>query len=128
MSPSPHLLHGLSMASLSATATRARSRAGHVSLWSIVGLLIVAYVGGVAGLPPPSVQVLRVVGIVPILPTLWFVWVDRTRKLRVDPDLPRTLRRTPPRAAPTLICRRASGRLRFSRPCHDAGAERCPSG
>jgi hypothetical protein len=62
--------------------TRARSWQGHVSLWSIVVLLALAYYGDVAGPPPPTVQVLKTVALIGSLLTLWFIWVDKTRTLR----------------------------------------------
>jgi hypothetical protein len=66
-------------------ATRARGWAGHVSLWSIVGLLTLAYVGNLVGPPPPSVGALRVVSTAMLLLMFWFVWVDRTRAPRASP-------------------------------------------
>jgi hypothetical protein len=62
--------------------TRAKGWAGHVSLWSIVALLAVAYVSSALGPPPPSVAALRLVSTIALLLTFWFVWVDRTRALR----------------------------------------------
>jgi hypothetical protein len=62
--------------------TRARSWQGHVSLWSIVVLLALAYYGDVVGPPPPTFQALKTVALIGSLLTLWFVWVDKTRTLR----------------------------------------------
>jgi hypothetical protein len=62
--------------------TRARNVAGHVSLWSIVALLALAYWGNVVGPPPPSVTALKTVALAGSVLTLWFLWVDRTRTLR----------------------------------------------
>lgn len=63
--------------------TRARGRAGHLSLWSLVIALAVLYVGTVRGTPPPSVGAIKVVSTL-TLPVLlaWFIWIDRTRTLR----------------------------------------------
>jgi membrane-bound metal-dependent hydrolase YbcI (DUF457 family) len=63
--------------------TRARSWAGHVSLWSLVLLLVYAYIGTIEGSPPPSVAALRMVSSITIVVLFaWFVWIDRTRTLR----------------------------------------------
>jgi hypothetical protein len=69
---------------LSFATTRARSLAGHLSLWSFVALLVVAYVGSSFG-PPPSVEALRVVGLVTWLFVPWAFWIDRSRVLRAAP-------------------------------------------
>jgi len=69
------------------STTRARNVWGHVSLWTMLLLLVLAYVGNVAGPPPPSVAALRAVSTVFLLLTFWFVWIDRTRELRLGVGL-----------------------------------------
>jgi len=65
--------------------TRARSLAGHLSLWSFVALLVLAYLGSSFGPPPPSVAALRTVGLVIWLFVPWAFWIDRSRTLRAAP-------------------------------------------
>ena len=62
--------------------TRAKRWMGHVSLWSFVGLILLAYVGAVTGPPPPSVEALRTVGLVTWAFVPWAFWIDRTREVR----------------------------------------------
>lgn len=66
--------------------TRAKGWAGHVPLWSLVLVLMYAYIGNVEGSPPPSVAALRMVSTIMIVVLLaWFLWIDRTRTLRSAP-------------------------------------------
>jgi membrane-bound metal-dependent hydrolase YbcI (DUF457 family) len=64
------------------STTRARGWAGHLSLWSYVGLLVAAYCGNLVGPPPPSVDALKTVGLVTWLFVPWAFWIERTRTLR----------------------------------------------
>ena len=58
--------------------TTARGMAGHVSLWSLVVVLMVIYIGGI-GSPPPSESVLAIVGLSAWLLVFWGFWIERTR-------------------------------------------------
>ena len=62
--------------------TRAERWIGHLSLWSFVGLILLAYVADVTGPPPPSVEALRAVGLVTWAFVPWAFWIDRTREVR----------------------------------------------
>lgn len=63
--------------------TRAKRWPGHVSLWSLVALLAVAFMATAQGAPPPSIVLMGVVSIaVVVVLFLWLVWIDRTRELR----------------------------------------------
>jgi hypothetical protein len=62
--------------------TRARSWWGHVSLWSMIALLMAAEVQDAMGVPPPSLDVMRVASTAALLLIFWFVWIDGTRELR----------------------------------------------
>jgi hypothetical protein len=70
--------------------TRAKGWAGHVSLWSVLALLVLAYFMDLFRLPLPVVEALHSVFLVvpALLLLLWFVWVDRTRTLRTAPRAP----------------------------------------
>ena len=65
--------------------TRARSWAGHLSLWSFVALLVLAYVSSSFGPPPPSVEALRALALIGWLFVPWAFWIDRSRTLRAAP-------------------------------------------
>jgi len=64
-------------------ATRARGWPGHVSLWSLVAVLALAFVGTAQGAPPPSIEAMGLVSIaIVIVQFFWLVWIDRTREPR----------------------------------------------
>jgi hypothetical protein len=64
-------------------STRARTWVGHVSLWSLVAVLALAFAGSAQGAPPPSVEAMAVVGVaVALLQLLWLIWIDRARAPR----------------------------------------------
>jgi hypothetical protein len=65
---------------LYATSTRPRDSIGRWSFAGLVGFLLVAYFGNIAGGPPPSVTAIVVVGIAgALLLLLWSWWADRHR-------------------------------------------------
>ena len=64
---------------LYATYTRARDRIGSIAFWSYVALLAVSYVSNFFSPPPPSVQMLMIVGFVAWLFVPWAWWFDRHR-------------------------------------------------
>lgn len=62
-------------------ATRAKSRAGHVSLWSLALLLAIAYGMSPWNEPPPGMKAVAVLGLVAVALTIaWAMWIDRTRE------------------------------------------------
>ena len=64
-------------------ATRARDAIGRWAFAGLAALLVVAYLGNVAGGPPPSVTALWVVGIIGSLVILALsVWIDRHRDVK----------------------------------------------
>ena len=63
-----------------ATSTRAKDRAGTVSLWAFVATLAVMYVAGIVGPPPPSVGVLIAVSFAGWLFLLWGHYIERRRE------------------------------------------------
>ena len=60
-------------------ATRARDRLGTVLLALFVVVLVVLYVGSVAGPPPPDVRVLAYSALAGWLFVAWGYWIDRHR-------------------------------------------------
>ncbi len=66
---------------LYATGTRARNRAGAISLWALVGLLVALYVAIALGPPPPSAQAIMVGGMASWLFVPWAFWIDRNREV-----------------------------------------------
>ena len=63
--------------------TRAKRWTGHLSLWSFVGLLVLAYCATAFGPPPPSVELLGYVGLITWVFVPWAFWIEHTRELRV---------------------------------------------
>ncbi|HUK62904.1 MAG TPA: hypothetical protein VLV15_06215 [Dongiaceae bacterium] len=64
------------------STTRARGWLGHLSLWSLVGLLSFAYVGNLTGPPPGDPHTLAVVALVGYVFVPWAIWIERTRAPR----------------------------------------------
>ena len=60
--------------------TRARDRVGSWGLWAMVALLVVFFVGGTFGAPPPSERSLAVTTLGLWLFVPWGWWVDRHRQ------------------------------------------------
>lgn len=64
------------------SATRAASWKGHLSLWTLLALILAMYAGDASGsAPPPSVPVLTAFAFLGWLPPLWGLWIERTRTL-----------------------------------------------
>ena len=59
-------------------ATRARGWTGHLSLWSLVGLLVLAYAMDLIG-PPRNLETPQGVVLSALSLLLWFLWVDHSR-------------------------------------------------
>jgi hypothetical protein len=62
--------------------TRAKDRIGHWALWSLVFLLVAAYVGNLTGSPPPTPKIVAWVTLGMWLFVPWGYWIDRHRTLR----------------------------------------------
>jgi hypothetical protein len=67
-------------------ATRARGWSGHVSLWSMVVLLLLAYAANLGGPPPPDPHTLALAALIGFLFVPWAFWIERTRVARL-PDV-----------------------------------------
>jgi hypothetical protein len=64
------------------SATRPIRRAGSVSLWSYVGLLLLLYIASIFAPPAPDIRAVAL-GNLLFLPSLfWAGWIERTRALR----------------------------------------------
>jgi len=59
--------------------TTALDRTGQYALWVFVALLLVTYVGSVAGPVPPSDRAVAIAGVGQWLFVLWAYWIDRHR-------------------------------------------------
>ena len=71
-------IFGLGLA-LYLRTTTARDRIGSISLWSLVGFLVLVYLGNVFGSPPPSVRAIAWLGQAQWLLVIWAYWIDRHR-------------------------------------------------
>lgn len=60
--------------------TRARDRIGSIGLWSLVGFLVLAQAGSIAGPPPPSVSAMAWGAEGMWLLVAFARWVDRHRE------------------------------------------------
>ena len=63
------------------SATRAKDRAGHFALSSLLGLLLVVYFASAFGPPPPNVHVLALSALAIWLTVPWAGWADAHREL-----------------------------------------------
>lgn len=66
-------------------ATRASNRLGRYGLWSLIGLLLLLYVGNLMGPPPPSVRALAIVSPGQWIFIPWCYWLDRHRPSAAAP-------------------------------------------
>ena len=63
-----------------ARSAPARDRIGTWAFWSLIGFLVIAYLGNAFGPPPPNVQTMAIAGIAgSALFTVWAWWADRHR-------------------------------------------------
>lgn len=62
--------------------TRPVDKTGVYSLWALVIVLLVSYMGAIFGPPPPGVAALALVGEAQWLFVLWGYWIDRHRALK----------------------------------------------
>jgi hypothetical protein len=63
-------------------ATRALDLAGDLAFWLLIALIVVIYVGGIFGPPPPSRRALEAMALGLWLIPAWGYWIDRHRELR----------------------------------------------
>ena len=64
-----------------AQATRARDLVGRWAFITLVGFLIVAYLGNLLGAPPPSVTAIYILGLIGgAVLLVWAWWVDKHRQ------------------------------------------------
>ena len=63
-------------------ATPATDRIGSGALWSLLGLLVVLWLGAVFGPPPPNERVLTMSALAIWLTVPWAAWADRHRQVR----------------------------------------------
>jgi membrane-bound metal-dependent hydrolase YbcI (DUF457 family) len=61
-------------------STRALNRKGSYGLWLFLGFLIVIYIGGLFGPPPPSPEPIVIAGLAQWLFVFWAYWIDRNRE------------------------------------------------
>lgn len=59
--------------------TQARDRTGHWSLWSMVALLLLIFLGGFISAPPPNARAVAIVTLGLWLFVPWAAWADRHR-------------------------------------------------
>lgn len=64
------------------TGTRAKDRTGTYALWSLLLLLLLAYVGSVFGPPPPTERAIAISALALWLTVAWAAWADRHRQIR----------------------------------------------
>ena len=74
------LMYGLGLA-VYLRMTRAADRIGSWALWTLVVFLAAAWVGSVAGPPPPSERIVEISGLAMWLFVPWGYWIDRHRVL-----------------------------------------------
>ena len=67
--------------------TNARGRAGVYGMWGFIGLLLVAYIGSLAGPPPPSARAIALTGIAFWIVPWWVAWFDRHRSVSNPPAI-----------------------------------------
>lgn len=63
--------------------TRARNWMGHVAFWSLVALLLFAYVASLNGPPPPDPHSLALAAMIGWVFVPWCAWIDWARAARV---------------------------------------------
>jgi membrane-bound metal-dependent hydrolase YbcI (DUF457 family) len=63
------------------SSTRPNGRAGAISLWSLIGLLVVMQLNTALGPPPPAVEPMAYLMLAMWLIPVWGAWIERTRSL-----------------------------------------------
>ena len=61
--------------------TRAKNRTGVIALWALIIFLVLIYISNLFGPPPPSEQMIGVVGLSQWLLIAWGYWIDRNREI-----------------------------------------------
>lgn len=67
--------------------TRATDRTGSVSLWALVGFLLLVYAANILGPPPPSAIAIAWAGQAQWLLIAWAYWIDRHRTVVRNPEV-----------------------------------------
>jgi hypothetical protein len=62
--------------------TEAKNRVGTYATLALIGFLLVTWLGGFFGPPPPSVKAVAIVTLSMSLLVLWAAWADRNRRVR----------------------------------------------
>jgi len=62
------------------TATKAKNKTGSYSLIGLILFLVVMYISNLVGPPPPSVEMIGIVGNAQWLIVLWGYWIDKNRE------------------------------------------------
>ena len=62
--------------------TAARDRVGSIGFWSLVGFLVLIYIGNLTGPPPSNTTAIAWVGQAQWLLVIWAYWIDRHRVAR----------------------------------------------
>jgi hypothetical protein len=68
--------------------TVARDRIGSIGFWSLIALLALIYVGNISGPPPPSAEMISILGNAAWLFVVWGYWVDAHRTARLPSSSP----------------------------------------
>jgi membrane-bound metal-dependent hydrolase YbcI (DUF457 family) len=61
--------------------TKASNRTGTYALWALVIFLSIVYISNLFGPPPPSEQMIGIVGLSQWLLVAWAYWIDRNRTI-----------------------------------------------
>lgn len=61
-------------------ATNALNKTGSIGLWSLLIFLVIVYLLNVFGEPPPSADLIAIVGLSQWLLIAWAYWIDKNRK------------------------------------------------
>ena len=60
-------------------STKARNRSGAIGLWSLVGFLVLVYIGNLTGPLPPDTTAIAWVGQLQWILIPWAYWIDKNR-------------------------------------------------
>lgn len=61
------------------SATRPKNKVGSISLYAMIGLLVIIYITNLFGSPPPSVEAIGWAGELQWVFVIWAYWVDHNR-------------------------------------------------
>ncbi|MBP9121362.1 MAG: hypothetical protein KBF59_10915, partial [Ignavibacterium sp.] len=63
-------------------ATKAKNKIGTYSLIGLIVFLIVLYISNLIGPPPPTIEMVGIVGNAQWLIVLWGYWIDKNREAK----------------------------------------------